>query len=110
MWYNAYKNGQYQHMHKHSNGNDNIFSGVYYLKFNEKKHSPTRFYHPGFEIDFSKVRDDDFFIVTPPIKENDIIFFCSDIGHDVPEQFSDELRITVAFNVRCEFHESMQYS
>ena len=110
MWYNAYKNGQYQHMHKHSNGNNTVFSGVYYLKFDEKEHSSTRFYHPGFEIDFTKVKDNDFFMFTPKVKENDILFFSSDIGHDVPEQFSSNLRITVAFNVICEFHESIQYS
>jgi len=110
MWYNAYTHGQYQYMHKHSNGNNNVFSGIYYLKFNSKEHTSTRFYNPAFEIDFDKVRYNKFFCFMPDVVEDDLIIFASDIGHDVPQQYSSELRITVSFNVICKYHESMQYT
>jgi uncharacterized protein (TIGR02466 family) len=109
MWYNAYAHGQYQHMHKHSNGNNNVFSGIYYLKFNPNKHTCTRFYNPAFEIDFDKVRHHKFFCFMPEVVEDDLLMFASDIGHDVPAQYSSELRITVSFNVTCKYYESMQY-
>ena len=96
-------------MHKHSNKNNNFFSGVYYMKFNDKVHSATRFYNPGFEVDFDKIQDNSFFISSPEIKEDDIFIFPSDVGHDVPAQTTDELRITVAFNVACIFNEKFQY-
>lgn len=107
MWYNAYSNSQFQHMHKHSNQNNMMFSGVYYMKFNEAEHSATRFYNPHFEIDFTKVQDNQFFVTKPALKENDVLIFPSDVGHDVEEQNSKDLRITVAFNVACVFKEEM---
>jgi uncharacterized protein (TIGR02466 family) len=110
IWYNAYSRGQYQNMHKHSNGNNNIFSGIYYIKFDPQQHSNTRFYNPSFEIDFSKVKNNSYFVFQPTVKENDIIFFPSDIGHDVPEQICDELRITISFNIQCIYYEHMQYT
>lgn len=110
MWYNAYSYGQYQHMHKHSNGNNNIFSGVYYLKFDPTQHSSTRFYNPSFEIDFDKVRSNTYFVLQPTVKENQVIIFPSDIGHDVPQQISDQLRITISFNIQCIYNEPMQYT
>jgi uncharacterized protein (TIGR02466 family) len=110
MWYNAYKNGQYQHKHKHSNGNNNFFSGVYYIQFDENEHSPTRFYNPYFEIDFDKIENHPFFVYKPKIKENDLLIFPSDVGHDVSHQYSSKLRITISFNVSCVFNESKQYT
>jgi uncharacterized protein (TIGR02466 family) len=110
MWYNAYSTSQFQHMHKHSNQNNMMFSGVYYMKFNEEEHSATRFYNPYFEVNFDKVRDNPFFVVKPNIRENDVFIFPSDVGHDVEEQISSDIRITIAFNVACIFkQERLQY-
>ena len=106
MWYNAYKNGQYQHKHKHSNAENNFFSGVFYLQFDEKEHSSTRFFNPYFDVNFEKLEDNRYFTFLPKIKENDLIIFPSDVGHDVPHQHSSKLRITISFNVSCIFHES----
>ena len=107
MWYNAYKNRQYQHMHKHSNGSNMFFSGVYYMRFDAKTHSATRFYNPHFEVDYENefVKQHPLFVQIPDIKEDDVFIFPSDVGHDVLPQDSDQLRITVAFNVGCLFHE-----
>ena len=107
MWYNAYSNAQFQHMHKHSNQNNMMFSGVYYMKYNEQEHSATRFYNPHFEVEFDKVRHNKLFVTKPKIKENDVFIFPSDVGHDVEEQNSKDLRITIAFNVACIFKEEM---
>jgi len=111
MWYNAYSNAQFQHMHKHSNQNNMMFSGVYYMKFNKDEHSATRFYNPHFEVDFDKVRHNPLFVAKPKIRENDVFIFPSDVGHDVEEQRSEDLRITIAFNVACIFKEErLQYA
>jgi len=109
MWYNAYSRSQYQQMHKHSNKSNMMFSGVYFMKFNQETHSATRFYNPYFEIDFDKVQDNPFFITSPKVKEDDVFIFPADVGHDVLEQTADDLRITVAFNVACTFNEKFTY-
>lgn len=106
MWYNAYANAQFQQMHKHSNQSNMMFSGVYYMKFNKEEHSATRFYNPQFEVNFETLRENSFFVTTPEINENDVIIFPSDVGHDVTAQNSQDLRITVAFNVACLFKET----
>jgi uncharacterized protein (TIGR02466 family) len=105
MWYNAYANAQFQQPHKHSNKTNMMFSGVYYIKFNKAEHSATRFYNPYFDINFKKVSNNPFFVTAPDINENDVLIFPSDVGHDVLEQNSKDLRITVAFNVGCIFKE-----
>lgn len=104
IWFNAYRKKQYQQKHKH--GNYNSFSGVYYVKFNEIEHTSTRFFHPAFEIDFENplVQNNPFFCYSPKIIEDDLIIFPSSIGHDVPQQQTEELRITVSFNVKCELY------
>lgn len=109
MWYNAYKNGQYQYMHKHSNNYNNFFSGVYYFELDEE-HSSTRFYNPAFEVDFEQVLDHKLFTFSPKVNQNDIIIFPSDVGHDVTRQYSDKLRVTISFNVSCLFNEHFDYS
>lgn len=110
IWYNAYKNRQYQHMHKHGNQYNIFFSGVYYVNYDPLHHTATRFYHPGFEIDFDQVRDHPYFVYTPAVKEDDLIIFPSQIGHDVPIQDCSNLRITVSFNVKCEYYEHEQFT
>ena len=110
MWYNVYTNRQYQNMHKHSNGSNMFFSGVYFMKYNEEEHSATRFYNPHFEIDFEKVQDNSFFVQTPNIKEKDVFIFPSDVGHDVLPQNSADPRITIAFNVACIMKEKFEYA
>lgn len=110
IWYNAYTRGQYQFPHKHSDGQSTIFSGIYFIKFDENEHSAPRFYNPGVDISFDKVLDNKCLVIQPKIAEDDLILFLSDIGHDVPEQLSDKLRITISFNVRCNFHARMQYT
>jgi len=109
MWYNAYKNGQYQDMHKHSNNYNTFFSGVFYFEL-DGEHSSTRFYNPAFEVDFKQVLDHKLFTFSPKVKQNDIIIFPSDVGHDVTRQYSDKLRVTISFNVSCLFNENFDYS
>lgn len=110
MWYNVYKNGQYQHKHKHSNAENNFFSGVFYLQFDEKEHSSTRFFNPYFDVNFEKLENNRYFSFSPKVKEHDLIIFPCNIGHDVPYQHSSKLRITISFNVSCIFHDAKQYS
>jgi esterase/lipase superfamily enzyme len=102
-WINAYKKNQFFLRHKHSNNYNVFFSGIHYLKFDEKKHSPTVFYNPGLEIDFNMTKGSEFVEYIPKIKQNDIIIFPSNVAHEVVTQNSDELRITISFNVSCLF-------
>jgi hypothetical protein len=99
-------------MHKHANGNNMMYSGIYYMKFNEKEHSATRFYNPYFDINFENknVRSNSLLVNIPKIKENDIFIFPSAVGHDVLPQDSDDLRITIAFNIACIYNEKYTYS
>jgi hypothetical protein len=105
IWYNAYKENQYQHPHRHHNfedGNKVMFSAIWYLKFNPLEHTATRFYNPNF--DFEKMKNFSTFSYIPPVEENDLIIFPSIIKHDVPKQTSNNLRITIAFNIDCIFY------
>jgi len=106
VWYNAYKESQYQHAHRHHNfeiDNKVIFSAVWYLKFNCLEHTPTRFYNPNFDFDVERMKNTSEMNFTPDIVENDLIIFPAVIKHDVPKQTSDNLRITIAFNIDCTF-------
>jgi uncharacterized protein (TIGR02466 family) len=109
MWYNAYRNGQYQNRHKHSNRYNIFFSGVYYLEIDEE-HSSTRFYNPAFEVCFEKILNLEFFTFSPKVKNNNLIIFPSGVPHDVTSQHSRKLRVTISFNVRCIFNEHINYS
>lgn len=108
IWYNAYKNHQYQNPHKHNNLNrkNTIFSGIWYLKYNPSIHSSTRFFNPNFDLDKNLIQNNKHLCFSPEVEENDIIIFPSNVEHDVPKQSCDDLRITVAFNIDCELVES----
>lgn len=110
IWYNAYKGTQYQHPHKHGNA---LFSGIYYLKFNKKVHNSTLFYNPHFEFSseyMEMLKETPFFAQKPDVQENDIFIFPSGVAHKVDASYSNEMRITVAFNVICDFYNIKNYS
>jgi hypothetical protein len=86
IWYNYYKEGQYQEPHIH-HGNGGI-TAVHYLIFNPKYHSLTHF--------------SDSNIKSPRIRSGDIIFFPDDAEHYVPMNKTDKPRLTTAFTVTRE--------
>lgn len=101
-WYNAYGLGQYQNKHKHS-GRNTMFAGVYYAKYDSLLHTATRFYNPAHEVDFDTVGDHPYLVYEPEVTAGDVLIFPSEVGHEVPGQRSDRLRVTVSFNVNCTF-------
>jgi uncharacterized protein (TIGR02466 family) len=99
IWYNAYKGNQFQEPHTHG---DSLFSGCYYLKFNKDVHHQTIFYNPNFDLNFSKIEDNPYFVYELDCQEDDIIFFPSSLKHStkgIKNNTTDEMRITISFNV-----------
>ena len=89
IWYNYYKNGQYQEPHSHLGfNNDGIpggFTCVHYMIFDPKYHFPTKFVDTTFK--------------PPKIKCGDILFFPDDLMHYVPANRSNKPRLTTAFTI-----------
>ncbi len=83
IWYNYYKQGQYQESHTHD-GNGG-FTAVHYLIFDPQYHTPTLFDDPK--------------IKSPRVKSGDIIFFSNSSSHYVPRNETDKPRLTVAFTL-----------
>jgi hypothetical protein len=83
IWYNYYKKSQYQEPHIHE-GQGGL-TAVHYLIFNSKNHSKTCF--------------TDLKIKPPKIKSGDILFFPDNLEHYVPENKTEEPRLTVAFTI-----------
>lgn len=93
IWYNQYEKAQYQEVHSHSKSS--TLSGIYLLHLEEK--NKTVFYSYGASVN----------LLTSPVKnltearEGDIIIFPSHLLHYVLP--CEENRISVAFNINCEF-------
>lgn len=115
MWYTAYGTGQTANIHEHIPDN---FSIVHFIKFNPNEHWPITFINPQsstikYMLDLNpqlknkiNFNDSDQSLYhprfTPNISEGDIVIFPSQLEHMVPKSDSDEIRITVAFNIRIE--------
>lgn len=98
IWYNIYDKNYFQEPHNHGNS---LFSGCYYLKFNKEHHHQTTFYNPNFNVDYSKLEYNSYFLFSPNCEEDDLIIFPSNLYHGTKgiKDYSNELRITISFNV-----------
>lgn len=99
IWYNIYGKNHFQEPHTHG---DALFSGCYYLKLNKNIHHQTTFYNPNFNLDYSKLEENSYFCFTPECDEDDLIIFPSFLKHGtkgIKKNCSDELRITISFNI-----------
>jgi|TARA_B110000196_G_C20919721_1_gene554634 uncharacterized protein (TIGR02466 family) len=107
MWYNVYGIGQWQEAHTHNGPPPTPqFSAVHFLKFNPNVHSAITFSNPSRVVNapFSVPYDTTTNYWNPKqtltdIKEGDVIIFPSTLEHEVPVQTTDELRITISFNI-----------
>ena len=103
--------GKGQFMKKHLHGSD--FTAVHYVKFNEK-HESTKFYNPNPSIeylsrvspDLTKNLDESHILNSWAFEdwsfhvEEDCIYFApSSLVHSVPQQQTDDLRITIILNI-----------
>ncbi len=111
MWYNIYDKGQYQERHSHQAQKTN-FSAIHFLKFDQTQHPFTRFhnYHPYYASMKSKETlfslqssgQNTFYsdLYNVGVEEGDLIIFPSELEHSVPRNESNELRMTIAFNIQ----------
>lgn len=113
LWYTAYGPGQTANIHEHI---PDHFSIVHFIKFNQKEHWPITFINPQggqlkymfnsdpqfqSKLDFSNQHQSLFHPrFTPHIEEGDLVIFPSQLEHMVPKSESDEIRITIAFNIK----------
>lgn len=112
VWYNAYSSNQTADIHDHL---PDHFSVVHFLKFNPEVHNPIEFvnpneqlakhvrrFSPGLINSIDRFHQDHSLFVErfmPTVNEGDIIIFPSSMLHGVPLSLSDEVRVTVAFNI-----------
>lgn len=113
IWYTAYGAGQTANIHEHI---PDHFSVVHFIKFNPEVHWPITFINPiGAQIKYlfsgapelqSKINFNDetqsLFHprFTPNLNEGDLVIFPSQLEHMVPKSESNEIRITIAFNIK----------
>lgn len=113
LWYTAYGAGQTANIHEHI---PDLFSFVHFLKFNPNVHWPVTFINPmgstikylldndkslKKNIDFNNQHQSLFHPrFTPMINEGDLICFPSYLEHMVEKSYDNELRITIAFNIK----------
>ena len=93
MWYSLYKNGMETLPHYH----DADFSGIYYLKFNSKKHNTTFFSNQNFKKQPKKE-----IIFEPNLNESDLIFFPSNYIHGSKIHTDTDYRILISFDIFCD--------
>ena len=110
-WFNVYKKGDFQEIHRHrglpssidGKRYDNIFSIIYILNSDEEENT-TAFKIDNTEIPFyPMMKDCEFRTGTvKEIKEGTLMIFSSELSHYVlPVKHPG--RITIAFNVACRF-------
>jgi len=105
-WLNAYKENQHQEIHEHLPGQ---FSCIHYVAYNSDDHLPTIFMNPYRQVALSNSPN---FFGGPDgipgtwtgqsyikVEEGDLLIFPSFLEHKVPKQKSDNLRVTLSFNL-----------
>ncbi len=113
IWYTAYGPGQSANIHDHV---PDVFSVVHFIKFNPNEHWPITFINPNGpytklvldkypnlknNIDFNNQSQSLFHPrFTPYVEEGDLIIFPSNLEHMVEKTNSNELRVTIAFNIK----------
>ena len=97
IWMQNYERHCFHNSHHHWPA---LYSLVYYVRFDPKKHLGTTFHHPSrlqtvvYQIRNLKSET----IFQPKVKEGDMVIFPSFIDHNVPMNESDSPRTIVAFN------------
>ena len=105
MWYNVYRDGEYQEEHDHL-GNPfyhSHFSFIHFLSFDNTIHRPPEFKDPlaqirnlCFELESTGCKE----LYIPRVSEGEVLMFPSYLMHCVrPSKPSDYPRITISFNI-----------
>lgn len=106
VWLNAYKTNQNQEVHDHSPGH---FSAIHYIKYDSEEHLPTIFINPykqasipnkpNFHNDINHIPQTWVAQSFVRVKEGDLLIFPSFFEHKVPRQKTDNMRVTLSFNL-----------
>lgn len=99
MWANTLNKGEFHRPHTHSN---NILSGVYYVQ--SDSNCDINFYDPRPQADVlspkkSELNENNASVWFQKSNTNSMIFFPSWLQHYVPTNETDNLRISIAFNI-----------
>ena len=111
IWYNIYTYGMFQETHTHE---DNAFAGIYFLDFDSSEHTAPIFYNPIFYNNFyhPAFRNISEICYQPQVETGTLIIFPGNIPHEVLQQKSHKLRITISFNIAVDlqpyYNEYMQ--
>lgn len=113
IWYTAYGPGQSANIHEHV---PDVFSIVHFIKFNPQVHWPISFINPAGSYmklildKYPNLKDNINFQdqnqslfhprFTPSVNEGDLVIFPSNLEHMVEKADSEELRVTIAFNIK----------
>jgi hypothetical protein len=111
-WYTVYGKGQNANTHEHL---PDHFAVVHFIKFNPEVHWPISFVNPNGhstkyflelnphvknKINFNNSLQSYFHPrFTPSLQEGDLVIFPGQLEHLVEKNHSDEIRITIAFNI-----------
>lgn len=97
IWFQNYKQHCFHNTHHHWPA---LYSLVYYVRFDPKKHGGTTFHHPcklqQQVYQLRQLRSEVSY--QPKVKEGDMVIFPSFLDHNVPMNESDSPRTIVAFN------------
>ena len=99
MWSNILKKGEFHRPHTHSN---NILSGVYYVESDENAN--IHFYDPRTQADVISPKKSEMTLENCSVwyvnsMKNRLMFFPSWLQHYVPTNDTNNIRISIAFNV-----------
>ena len=105
MWYNLYRNGEWQEAHTHLGGLAPIhFACIHFLSFNPQIHTPVCFLDPlvtqrALSLEMQSNRYSEKY--RPRVKEGDFLMFPSYLPHEVSPSAAtpDYPRITLSFNI-----------
>lgn len=114
MWYNVYRDGEYQEEHDHLGNpfHQSHFSFIHFLSYDNKIHRPPEFKDPlsqirnlSFELESFGCGE----IYAPKVREGDILMFPSYLLHSVPPGSATEYpRITISFNITLKRYGEMR--
>jgi len=90
-WTVQYKKGDYQSVHTHGGSS---YTGCIYIDFDKNEHEGTKLVTNGIDSETNGTA-----IVSPDIKEGDIMIIPSNILHFVTPNRSDKLRTILAFDI-----------
>ena len=115
IWFNAYGKGQWQENHHHHGCNPNLyFSAVHFLKYDKSIHpafvmnNMNRILVSPYSIGRKTLLDYWNLNEEIDVEEGDLLIFPTFMEHQVNVQETDDLRVTVSFNIEVKQSKKIQ--